>query len=120
MLRLSRRKQLHDTKWYQTLLPFFFDETASIFDYMKRSSRLIIQHGVEEEGSNFRSEVDLRWESLRHDIERPILPPEQLYLDIQELESEFSNFPVIKINEIDSSNTLVTEKSPTPKPKKQN
>ena len=86
-------------------LPFFFDETASIFDYMKRSSRLIIQHGVEEEGSNFRKEVDLRWESLRHDIERPILPPEQLYLDIQELESEFSNFPVIKINEIDSSNT---------------
>ena len=86
-------------------LPFFFDETASIFDYMKRSSRLIIQHGVEEAGSNFRSEVDLRWESLRHDIERPILPPEQLYLDIQELESEFSNFPVIKINEIDSSNT---------------
>ena len=86
-------------------LPFFFDETASIFDYLKRSSRLIIQPGVEEEGSNFRNEVDLRWESLRHDIERPILPPEQLYLDIQELESEFSNFPVIKINEIDSSNT---------------
>ena len=86
-------------------LPFFFDETASIFDYLKRSSRLIIQPGVEEEGSNFRREVDLRWESLRHDIERPILPPEQLYLDIQELESEFSNFSVIKINEIDSSNT---------------
>ena len=86
-------------------LPFFFDETATIFDYLKRSSRLVIQHGVEEEASNFRSEVDLRWESLRHDIERPILPPEQLYLDIQELESEFSNFSVIKINEIDSSNT---------------
>ena len=66
---------------------------------------MFIQPGVEEEGSNFRSEVDLRWESLRHDIERPILPPEQLYLDIQELESEFSNFSVIKINEIDSSKT---------------
>ena len=86
-------------------LPFFFDETVNIFDYLKRSSRLIIQHGVEEEASNFRSEVYLRWESLRHDVERPILPPDQLYLDIQELESEIADFAVIKINEIDISDT---------------
>ena len=95
-------------------LPFFFDETANIFDYLQKSSTLIIQHGADEEASNFRSEVGLRWESLRHDIERPILPPDQLYLDTQELESNIANFSVIKINEIDSNDTSSQKSHPIP------
>ena len=79
-------------------LPFFFDETASIFNYLQKDSQIILEQQVWEASLDFRQEVDLRWESLRHDIERPILKPGQLFLSKEEFESKISAFEVKEIN----------------------
>lgn len=79
-------------------LPFFFDETASIFSYLPQDSQIILEQQVWESCSNFRQEVDLRWESLRHDIEAPILTPDQLFLSEEEFKSKTSLFEIKEIS----------------------
>ncbi len=65
-------------------LPLFLDQTASLFDYLPRNSCLVTGEDTPVAMEHFRAEVAERYESLRHDVERPLLPPDQLYLTEQE------------------------------------
>jgi len=60
-------------------LPLFFDETESLFDYLPIPPRLIVQDGVEQALSSFWEQIQERWEQRRHDNERPVLDPRELY-----------------------------------------
>ncbi|MGA7979941.1 MAG: transcription-repair coupling factor [Chromatiaceae bacterium] len=71
-------------------LPLFFDETASLFDYLPEQAVLIEAAGVREAASGFLAEVATRYEQRRHDIERPLLAPERLYLRVDELAASLS------------------------------
>jgi transcription-repair coupling factor (superfamily II helicase) len=66
-------------------LPFFFDRPASVFDYLPPGTLFVEESGVADAAGHFLDDVATRYESLRHDLERPILPPEQLYLRHDEL-----------------------------------
>ncbi len=66
-------------------LPFFFDELGTLFDYLPGDAMLIRDQAAEHAASSFLTEVAARYESLRHDIERPILPPNALYLSVDQL-----------------------------------
>ncbi|MFU8817596.1 MAG: transcription-repair coupling factor, partial [Pseudomonadales bacterium] len=66
-------------------LPFFFDQPASVFDYLPAGTLFIEEAGVAEAAEQFLADVAQRYESLRHDLERPILPPERLYLRLEEM-----------------------------------
>ena len=61
-------------------LPFFFDELGSLFDYLPDSAVLVTESAMEEAAEHHLKEVHARYESLRHDVERPILPPSDLFL----------------------------------------
>ncbi|HFD81575.1 MAG TPA: transcription-repair coupling factor, partial [Gammaproteobacteria bacterium] len=65
-------------------LPLFLEQTATLFDYLPADSCLVESEDARAAVENFRAELAERYESLRHDIERPLLPPESLYLDEQE------------------------------------
>lgn len=62
-------------------LPFFFDQLDSLFQYLPQGSRFMLAGSVDEAASHFLDDVDMRFENLRHDVERPILHPEALYLN---------------------------------------
>jgi transcription-repair coupling factor (superfamily II helicase) len=65
-------------------LPLFFDETASIFDYLAgaRGPATLVLHGeLDEAVKRFWSDTRERHRFLQHDPERPILPPEALFLE---------------------------------------
>jgi transcription-repair coupling factor (superfamily II helicase) len=66
-------------------LPLFFDETATLFDYLPEKARLVEAAGAREAAAGFLAEVATRYEQRRHDIERPLLPPERVYLRDDEL-----------------------------------
>jgi transcription-repair coupling factor (superfamily II helicase) len=66
-------------------LPFFFDALASLFDYLPAGTLVVEDSGGRGGGSALSRRRGGRYESLRHDIERPILPPEALYLRQDEL-----------------------------------
>ena len=61
-------------------LPLFFDETATIFDHLGKQAVLVLHGDIDEALSRFWTETRERHRFLQHDPERPLLPPEDLYL----------------------------------------
>lgn len=71
-------------------LPLFFNQLdenglETLFDYLPESS-IICSLGVHDEAiDSYWDEIQERYQQRRHDIERPILEPKQLYLEKDQL-----------------------------------
>ena len=61
-------------------LPLFFEATATLFDYLPPGTLPLVDEGALEAGDHFWKQAGERYEQLRHDIERPILGPDELWL----------------------------------------
>jgi transcription-repair coupling factor (superfamily II helicase) len=61
-------------------LPLFFDETATIFEYLGDEAALVLHGEVDEALQRFWTDTRERHRFLQHDPERPILPPQEIYL----------------------------------------
>ncbi len=61
-------------------LPLFFEQTATLFDYLGSNALPVLGEGALEAADQFWTHTGERYEQRRHDIERPLLPPDQLYL----------------------------------------
>lgn len=78
-------------------LPLFFEHTATIFDYLSASS-IVVTHGtVEQNIGEFLTDTQSRYEFLRHDSERPLLAPEQLFLNEEQFFLALKNFKRLDI-----------------------
>ncbi|MDN3518450.1 transcription-repair coupling factor [Aquisalimonas lutea] len=62
-------------------LPLFFQETATLFDYLPASSLLYIEADADRGMDDYWQEITTRFEQRGHDRDRPLLPPEQLFLE---------------------------------------
>ena len=71
-------------------LPLFFDELATLFDYLPTDAIFITEAGMAAAAQTFEGDVNNRYESLRHDVERPVLAPQKLYLGADELNQRLS------------------------------
>ncbi len=67
-------------------LPLFFENTATLFDYLPKNTLIVQSEEVQEATRSFIAKVYDRHEQRRHNTERPTLPPDQLYLSADELE----------------------------------
>lgn len=86
-------------------LPLFFEETATLFDYLP-SKALIIQSGdIQAASQQVWEQIQHRYEERRHDIERPILPPEQIYLAPQQLNTTLEQQRCIALQSFELSST---------------
>jgi transcription-repair coupling factor (superfamily II helicase) len=65
-------------------LPLFFDQTATIFDYLGGDAALVLHGEVDEALKRFWTDTRERHRFLQHDPERPILPPDALFLKPEE------------------------------------
>ncbi len=61
-------------------LPLFFDQTATIFDYLPQQAAVILHRDVPDAILNFWRDVRSRHDMLKGDRSRPVLPPEALFL----------------------------------------
>ena len=90
-------------------LPLFFDELSSLTDYLPEDTCAVLvgarsgdQDGgrIAEAGEiarQFASEVAERYENLRWDPERPILPPQALFQDVDELFAGLARFGQVRL-----------------------
>lgn len=62
-------------------LPLFFEQMATIFDYLQPASIAVTHGRVEHTIGEFLADTQSRYEFLQHDPERPILAPERLFLN---------------------------------------
>lgn len=68
-------------------LPLFFEQTASLFDYLKQPL-LAVYGNVHQAATRFFDEVVQRYESRHIDPLRPLLKPNQVYLNVEQLFAE--------------------------------
>ncbi len=78
-------------------LPLFHDSVATLFDYLPDNT-LICQLGeVAEEIGHFWDELEGRYEQRRHDIERPVLEPAEIYLTPDETTAAIDQHPTLTL-----------------------
>ncbi|MFZ2855360.1 MAG: transcription-repair coupling factor [Rhodocyclaceae bacterium] len=61
-------------------LPLFFDETATLFDYLPKDAVLCLHHDVPEAIRAFWRDAQSRYDMLSGERSRPLLPPADLFL----------------------------------------
>lgn len=79
-------------------LPLFFTNTLNLLDYLSPNTLIIRETGLQEHAETFWQEIDERYSQMSHDITRPILPPNDLYLTLNECFAILNNFAQIEIS----------------------
>lgn len=74
-------------------LPLFFTQTQTLFDYLPSQSQIITIGDTYHAANRFWEEINERYEQLRHDITRPILPPTELFQPTDNFFGELKKFP---------------------------
>ncbi|MEP7098528.1 MAG: transcription-repair coupling factor, partial [Dokdonella sp.] len=74
-------------------LPMFFAHTETLFDHLSgpTSALFVLGESVLDAADTFWNHAGDRYEQRAHDIERPILPPTELYLPPQQLRERLNN-----------------------------
>ncbi len=65
-------------------LPLFFDQVADIFEYLGAQAALVLHGEVDAALQRFWTDTRERHRFLQHDAERPLLPPESLFLRVED------------------------------------
>ncbi|WP_288996704.1 transcription-repair coupling factor [uncultured Psychrobacter sp.] len=101
----SRKSELHKDvmagiassglEYYQ---PLFFDlddwqADSSLFTYLPDDALFIIDERIHETQADYWSQIQRRYEERRHDIDKPIVAPELLYLLSNTLNEHLNHYP---------------------------
>ena len=73
-------------------LPMFFDETATLLDYCPNDSLLLVPNDLQDLLAGAWASVQERYESLKHDPERPILEPAESFVEPTKIEQQIDSF----------------------------
>jgi len=61
-------------------LPLFFDQTATLFDYLPEDAVIVSHHDVPGALLDFWRDLNGRYDMLKGDRSRPVMPPKDLFL----------------------------------------
>ncbi|TWQ27632.1 transcription-repair coupling factor [Xanthomonas vasicola] len=78
-------------------LPMFFAKTATLFDYLDERVLPVIATGVSNAADTFWTQAQNRYEQRRHDVERPLLPPDALYQSPDALRERLNKLARIEV-----------------------
>lgn len=73
-------------------LPLFFEGLESLFDYLPNDT-LVFCDDIEPKLEAYWQETKDRYENLRYDIQKPILPPRDILMPPDELFAELKRYP---------------------------
>ena len=79
-------------------LPLFFSRTAHLFEFLPADTLIVAPHDIVTRQQQFLTQVTTRYEALRHDVMRPLLQPEALFLNQQELQQAMRPFTRVGIS----------------------
>tara|TARA_R110002110_G_scaffold404606_1_gene623213 strand:+ start:255062 stop:258535 length:3474 start_codon:yes stop_codon:yes gene_type:complete len=103
---ISKGQSIGGIEYY---LPLFFEKMETLFDYLPNTTSVIRLENTIDGFHHFWTDVEHRYEQYQHDVQRPLLPPQQLFLQENEL------FGLIK-----QYKQIVIQKAPHATPKGQN
>ena len=79
-------------------LPLFFEETATLFDYLPEDTQVFSLPGVEQAAEHFWNDVRGRFEERRGDLTRPLLPPAELFLPVEDCFARLKQWPRVVVS----------------------
>ena len=85
-------------------LPLFFEKTETLFDYIPENSIIVSDKNMQQQNTVFWNEVSARYEARRHDIDRPILTPNELFLPINEINARIKAHQHIQFQHFEYEN----------------
>lgn len=74
-------------------LPLFFEETATLFDYLPAKAICVTDGDLEASMLRFWADTKGRYQFLKSDNERPVLPPDALFLQPEQLFERLKDYP---------------------------
>ena len=100
----------HGIEYY---LPLFFESTATLFDYLPQDALVCQYHGLETAAQNFWRDTQSRYQLLRGDRDRPLLPPQELFLTVEALFAALKPYPRIELSTEEVAKKPVSEPLPS-------
>ncbi|HXD35953.1 MAG TPA: transcription-repair coupling factor [Rhodanobacter sp.] len=107
-------------------LPLFFDEppkeaspaarhgTATLFDYLADDALFVLGEGAGEAADQFWIQTAERYDQRAHDIERPVLPPAELYLPPEKLREQLNKR--LRVEMVDAGHEHAVDSGTQPAP----
>jgi transcription-repair coupling factor (superfamily II helicase) len=96
-------------------LPLFFDELATVFDYLPEDATLAFHHDVAGAVQAFWQDAQSRFKMMGGDSDRPLLPPAQLFLPAEEFYTRakaFARIDLLEAPDADAEQELSTAPLP--------
>ncbi|WP_445819197.1 transcription-repair coupling factor [Alcaligenes sp. SDU_A2] len=84
-------------------LPLFFEQTATLMDYVPEGSLLITHGDAQTAIQRFQSDTHSRYAFLKNDRERPILPPASLFLSDEQFFNHIKPFSRLNLSSADAA-----------------
>lgn len=66
-------------------LGLFFEQTATLFDYLPETVQLLTHSGIEKAAEHFWQDINERHQEYGVDPDRPILPPTEVFLPVEQV-----------------------------------
>ena len=78
-------------------LPLFFDDTATVFDYLGANATVVLHGDLEPVFQRFWQDTKDRYRLVQGDPERPVLPPESLFLSTDQFYTRLKPYPQLSV-----------------------
>ena len=95
-------------------LPLFFDQTATLFDYLADNALFVLGEGAGDAAAQFWTHTSERYDQRAHDIERPVLPPAELYLPPDDWRAQMNRRLRVEMVEPGHEHAIATPTQPAP------
>ncbi len=78
-------------------LPLFFEDTATVFDYLGADATVVLHGDLEAAFQRFWQDTRERYRLLRTDPDRPVLPPESLFLSTEQFYARSNDYAQLSV-----------------------
>lgn len=93
-------------------IPLFFEETSTLFDYLPQDTQVFSLPGIEQAAETFWKDVRNRYEERRVDPDRPLLPPAELFLPVEDCFARLKSWPRVVTSQDDVETGVGRERFP--------
>jgi len=90
-------------------LPLFHDTTSQLADFLPGRALLVADAGLDTDLARAWREIEARHEAHRHDIERPLLAPAELYVPPAEILARLGALPTVVLTPFKSGEAATDE-----------
>jgi transcription-repair coupling factor (superfamily II helicase) len=90
------------------------DGTATLFDYLADDALFVLGEGVGEAAEQFWAQTAERYDQRAHDIERPVLPPAEIYLKPELLREQLNQRLRVELVEAPHEHAVAVGTQPAP------